>query len=881
MQLKIIKGDISTIECDAIVCSTSLNLSPMGQIDTVIHQKAGIDFTKFCTKVIGHCDTGKCVVTNGYNLPCKYVIHTVSPFSHVDSAAHILANCYREAIEQAIYKECSSVAFPLLGSGGKGFTVKKAIDVALNCFEVCMRNENRNITIFFVLFDDEAKDMAIARAKEIIQPQYLELDLESSDKSVLDKRWISLCKVNRPDKNNNIWMWRIADSINGTLIIPAFDENKEQISDNRFFIFHEDGPSTADIIGFWEWKERKTEDGRWHSDSRYIDQETPIEIYIMDTLSTVTEVVDLLRSGIHIPAYLRNRVLFAIQKDTTIEGVLCDLSDFNCRPGNEVYISLKSNIYTLPYYQINEYDILTWKNRKIYKQITLSESTKKIPVIVLSDTIKRLLLESMQWRTCKAQGVRRADWQKIKQVIQDIPNGSIAEKISASYHMSLQEAQDCIDQFLQSVDNYIDVTDVDSALIVQMLNNHSGLKETLDRIAAAKWHEEHSIEIQKANEEVSAILSNAEHEIERAKQNLLEVQKSISTAEEQRQVVLDDIACAQKQLSEIQAEIEKNTALGNDTVIAVREKIADAQKDMASFIADLSAFLPQPSASQPSRNVTKLWKYDCAPKDIFSEDDIELAYTWSDEYNAFSQNLTHSLSIESSFGSMLAAYLYSAHINNVPLLIAGPGGTDIANALSVSLYAENAGHLTLGNECDYNIIDEMRKYSEPVISIGNMFGKGWADTLPQEFTHLSKQIIWTHPTVEDLIIEPKGLYNYMLPVLSESFIGMLPAQNPWPGKRPQNNFGEYVSHARKPLKLSAFKRLGLSRLLLNKLNLVLCDAKELLGNPSADKDIEVLLGLLPLCVVTGRIDILKEVIETESGISSAVKAEAARYIEEA
>ena len=62
---------------------------------------------------------------------------------------------------------------------------------------------------------------------------------------------------------------------------------------------------------------------------------------------------------------------------------------------------------------------------------------------------------------------------------------------------------------------------------------------------------------------------------------------------------------------------------------------------------------------------------------------------------------------------------------------------------------------------------------------------------------------------------------------------------------------------------------------------MLCDAKELLGNPSADKDIEVLLGLLPLCVVTGRIDILKEVIETESGISSAVKAEAARYIEEA
>ena len=72
----------------------------------------------------------------------------------------------------------------------------------------------------------------------------------------------------------------------------------------------------------------------------------------------------------------------------------------------------------------------------------------------------------------------------------------------------------------------------------------------------------------------------------------------------------------------------------------------------------------------------------------------------------------------------------------------------------------------------------------------------------------------------------------------------------------------------------------LSKLVQNRLSLVLSDAKELLGTPSADKDIEILMGLLPLCVVTGRIDILREVIESENGISSAVKAEAARYFEE-
>lgn len=696
----------------------------------------------------------------------------------------------------------------------------------------------------------------------------------------MDKRWISLCKVNRPDKNNNIWMRRLADSINGLLICPDFDENKEQIFDNRLFLFHENGPSTADIIGFWEWKERKSETDRWFSDSHYIDWATPIEIHVIDTLSTVTEVMNSLRSGIHVPAYLHNRVIFAVQKGNTIEGVLCEMEDFISRPGNEVYIKLKSNIYTLPYYQFSENDILTWKKRKIYKQVQLGEATKRIPVVNLYETIKQLLIESMQWPIFKAQGISKPALQSVKQVIHAIPNSTIAEKISASFNLSIPEAQNCIDQFLQSVDDYIDVTDVDSTLVVQMLNSHSGLKENLYSIAEEKWHEEHTIEIQKANEEVSDIYSKAKQKLAQAEQNLLEVQQSVSEAKEQRQSVLDEISTARNQLSEIQAEIEKRIVLGNETVTAVRAKIADAQKNMASFIADLSVFVPQSASAMYSENKPKPWKYECAQDDIYSEKDIELAYTWRDEYNAFSQNLANSLGIETAFGAMLAAFLYSAHINNIPLLVVGPGGAEIANALSVSLYAKDAGHLTLGNEYDYNIVAEIQKNSEPVVLIDNMFGKGWSDALPQAFSNFKMQVIWTHPTAEDLAIEPKGLYNYMLPVLSESFIGMLPAQTLWPGKRPQKNFKAFASPTRKPLKLSAFKRLGLSKLILNKLTLVLCDAKELLGNPSTDKDIEVLMGLLPLCVATGKTDVLKDVIESENGISSAVKAEAARYIEE-
>ena len=95
MKLKIVKGDITEIKCDAIVCSTNKELIPLGSIDTSIHGAAGPELEKACEK-IQRCDVGKCVVTEGYNLPCRYIIHTVSPHISEVSSAHLLAQCYKK-----------------------------------------------------------------------------------------------------------------------------------------------------------------------------------------------------------------------------------------------------------------------------------------------------------------------------------------------------------------------------------------------------------------------------------------------------------------------------------------------------------------------------------------------------------------------------------------------------------------------------------------------------------------------------------------------------------------------------------------------------------------------------------------------------------------
>ena len=151
--------------------------------------------------------------------------------------------------------------------------------------------------------------------------------------------------------------------------------------------------------------------------------------------------------------------------------------------------------------------------------------------------------------------------------------------------------------------------------------------------------------------------------------------------------------------------------------------------------------------------------------------------------------------------------------------------------------------------------------------------------MPQMLSGMKKHLIWAHPYAEDLLAEPKGLYNYMIPVLSECFVGAVSPCNCWPGKR-EECFKSYVSKKKEPLRLGAFRRLKLSKLLTNRLTIVLSDAKAIMENPAREKDIEVLFGVLPLCVLTDRLDVLTDMIENEEGISNSVKNEVTRYIEE-
>lgn len=670
------------------------------------------------------------------------------------------------------------------------------------------------------------------------------------------EEYISLCEVKLDFKNEEKILIRHAD-INKEGQFELFQRNKEcpPYFENRDKIYSKNIPIGIGSFGVWNWSAvlNQNDTSKDFVKSDFNSDFVPIEVVIVPNCASEDDLANSLREGYQTEV-MSQRVMFAAKRPQGgLVGILCNRGKFVSSNGK---ITFSDDVTMVPVYEFGANELIQTRNRPttFYRSVFAGIPTRLCLVKSEMEIVKNIVLSSISWQNLKSRGTR-AERQLLKEYIGALSTDDVTDKICKSCYCTHSEAEQQLNQFIEKASDYLDGKSLDDDVIVSAISCSELLMSRAKELVHDDWEKEN-------------------HEW------LIEANKKLDSLNDQLRVASGALADAQEAFQTTKTEeerltkvIEDKEQLAKDVEIAVAEKIQQAKTSAAEFIASMAftnAYSAQVARVAPPENAedTHLPSSNYVViEDIVNLDALEQHSNWSQVIETARLELLEAGVVE-NHALGLASYLCSAYIEKQPLLLVGPNAREIIKAFSTSLSGQKRGVLYCEGQYSNTSIRAILNSGETLVEIVNLLSSGWINRLPEILSLNDILFIATHPYAEDIQVEPKSLFSFMLPIFTEFFVDKKPSGEYTSGYFAEN-FEAYQPAKHTHNEIQSVSHLTINPLIRGKIKQILAVMHHI--NPETTHDDDFLFSILPLAYATMEIDNLVETIKKpQKGITISI-----------
>lgn len=632
---------------------------------------------------------------------------------------------------------------------------------------------------------------------------------------------------------------------NGKYYIFHKEEDTSDDFTNWYKISYRDGPSTDGFYGAWTWHTipNDKDPSKNYILSRYNTKITPIEIAMLAEVTNLDDLVNLLKEGIECQPHSQ-RVMFSLYASKgQCMGILCNIKELRTVNGKT---SFAEDCIVVPVFEFDSDDIMYLDNGlSFYRNAFAGLPSKLYHLKSPLEIVKSIVFSSISWAAYKTRGLIRSEYRTFKDFLDALPVDDITFQIETACRCSNPAAKELLDEFLNTVWKYVDGDSLEDEIILSAISASTELQEKTKVLIRTDWEKENK-----------SLLAEAQKELNSLGAELRSTTISLTKAQE----AFNKTKSEEERLSGVIAEKEK---LANDVEKAVADRIQRAHENAADFIANM-AFVSgqQVQVSTAVEELVIATYHACSTYEDL--DDLEVHHSWADVMNTVVFELGEA-GVAEQYRSGLAAFLCAAYIEKQPILLAGPNAIDIVQAFSAAVTGHKHGVLSCEGSYTNQAITAIGADGEDIVIINNLLASSWMNRLPEILSQKDIFYVVTHPYAEDIQVEPKSLYGFMLPLFTEFFVDKKPTGKYYGGYF-ADDFQSYSAPKGIRKDLRVLSKFALSSLVRNQINKLVATMHGIHSATTADD--EFLFAVLPIAYASLAMNELTEAIaDPQKGIA--------------